>query len=86
MKRIEAEGAAGPSAPEPAQVNPRTVADTGVIVRFVSLDEQEAARALIALYADLTAQWQQLCERLSTELERREIRRAHRGRPSRRRI
>jgi hypothetical protein len=33
-------------------------------------EEQDRARALIAAYADLAGRWEQLCHRLSAELER----------------
>src|SRR4051812_6685925 len=50
---------------------PRTVADTGILVRLIpAAEEQDRARAIIAAYADLAARWEHLCNRLSVELER----------------
>jgi hypothetical protein len=50
---------------------PGTVADTGILVRLIpAAEEQDRARALIAAYADLAARGEQLCKRLSAELER----------------
>lgn len=60
----------------------RTVANTGIAARLVPADEDaDTARALIHAYAGLATGWQQLCERLSAELQRSDLARleAERG-------